>query len=112
MVCFFFFVGYIIINMVELQSHLDRAYHFLFRHFFIHPLTHCILVTPKCLLMQTLKNQIKFNIMWQLTRVYTVKTKTIFCEKNTILLGIISCEPLIYTMNHPKFIISNQKEKS
>ena len=29
-----------------------------------------------------------------------------------LYLEIIACEPSIYTMDHPKFIVSNQKEES
>ena len=36
----------------------------------------------------------------------------IFKERTTILFGNITCDPSIYTMGHPKFIISNQKEES
>ena len=40
------------------------------------------------------------------------KTKTIFREKIQFHLEIITCDPWIYTMDHPKFIVSNQKEES
>ena len=39
------------------------------------------------------------------------KTKTIFRERNAFLLEIITCDPSIYTMDHSKRIISNQKEE-
>ena len=33
-------------------------------------------------------------------------------EKEILFLReIITCDPSIYTMNHPKFIVSNQKEE-
>ena len=34
-----------------------------------------------------------------------------FRERN-IYLGMITCDPLTFTMDLPKFIVSNQKEKS
>ena len=37
-------------------------------------------------------------------------TKTIFRVKNTIYLEIIVWDPSIYTMDHPKLIVSNQKK--
>ena len=40
------------------------------------------------------------------------KTKTVFRENNTMLLENITCDPLIYTMEHAKFIVLNQKEES
>ena len=33
-------------------------------------------------------------------------------EKEIYFLEIITCDPSIYTMEHPKFIVSNQKEES
>ena len=39
------------------------------------------------------------------------KTKTIFRERNAFLLEIITCDPSIYTMDHSKCIVSNQKEE-
>ena len=40
------------------------------------------------------------------------KTKTIFRERNTNYLEIITCNSLMYTMDLPKFIVSIQKEES
>ena len=39
-------------------------------------------------------------------------TKTIFRERNTIFLfyKILTSDPSIYIRDHPKFIVSNQKE--
>ena len=37
-------------------------------------------------------------------------TKTIFGERNTIYLEIIAWDPSIYTMDHPKLIVSNKKK--
>ena len=33
-------------------------------------------------------------------------------QRNNIYLGMITCDPLMFTMDLPKFIVSNQKEKS
>ena len=33
-------------------------------------------------------------------------------RKKNIYLGMITCDPLMFTMDLPKFIVSNQKEKS
>ena len=40
-------------------------------------------------------------------------TKTIFSERNTstFYVGIIICDHSVYTMDHPKFIASNQKKE-
>ena len=41
------------------------------------------------------------------------KTKMIFRERNSLFLFlIITCDPLIYTMDHLKFIVLNQKVES
>ena len=40
-----------------------------------------------------------------------LRTSKIFRERN-IYLGMITCDPLMFTMDLPKFIVSNQKEKS
>ena len=33
-------------------------------------------------------------------------------KKYSFYLEIITCDPSVYTMDHPKFIASNQKEES
>ena len=33
-------------------------------------------------------------------------------KKYNFYMEIIACDPLIYIMDHPKFIVSNQKEES
>ena len=38
-------------------------------------------------------------------------TKTIFSERNTFFMEIISCDPSVYRMDHLKLIASNQKEE-
>ena len=40
------------------------------------------------------------------------KMKTTFRERNVILFGKITCDPSIYMMDDPNFIISNEKEES
>ena len=40
------------------------------------------------------------------------RQKTIFRERNTLYLEIITSDPSIHTMDHTKFILSNQKEES
>ena len=40
------------------------------------------------------------------------KTKRSLRERNLFYLEIITCDPSIYTMDHPKFIVSNQMEES
>ena len=41
-----------------------------------------------------------------------LKTKTIFEKEIQFYLEIIICDPSNYTMDHPKFIVSNQKKES
>ena len=41
---------------------------------------------------------------------HDAKTKLIFRERNTICLEIITCDPSIYTMDHPDFIVCNFME--
>ena len=38
--------------------------------------------------------------------------KTIFRERNTFYVGIITSDPWVYKMEPPKFIASNQKKES
>ena len=40
------------------------------------------------------------------------KTKSIFRERNTIYLEIFTCDPSIYTMDYPDFIVCSFMEKS
>ena len=41
------------------------------------------------------------------------KTKSIFREKkNNIILEILTCDPSVYTMDHPDLNVSNFMEKS
>ena len=50
------------------------------------------------------------HFIWQ---TLFAETKTIFKVRNTIFFHkILTCVPSIYTMDHPKFIVSNQKEES
>ena len=52
------------------------------------------------------------HIMLHFIRVYTVcQDKTSFRVRNTIYLENIICDSSMYSMDHPKFIISNQKEE-
>ena len=50
--------------------------------------------------------------MWHFIWVYTVRyDNTIFIERNVLYLEIDLWPLNIYTMDHPKFITSNQKEE-
>ena len=61
---------------------------------------------------QTEKAQKKCHIMWHFIKVFNAcYYKTIFREGCTILFGKYYFDPLIYTMDHPKLIVSNQKGK-
>ena len=39
-----------------------------------------------------------------------LRTQKLFIERN-IYLGMITFDPLMFTMDLPKFVVSNQKEK-
>ena len=69
-------------------------------------LTRCIWETHKQVLLQAVKTHMKSRIMWHFIRVY-IEKKT----KNNII-KIVTWNPYIYTMDHPKFILSNQKVES
>ena len=69
--------------------------------------------------MDTLTNsedpgEILHNVTFHQNLLYLLVQKMIFRERNfkQFLFEIITCEPLIYIMNHLKFIRSNQKEES
>ena len=50
-------------------------------------------------------DEMPYNAAFLLGSTLLAKTKTIFRERNTdFLLKIISCDPSIHTMDHPKFI--------
>ena len=68
-----------------------------------------MLVTPICVLWQTVKTQI--NAVWSSL---FAKTKVIVRERNTCttLLEVLTCYPFMYTMDHPKFIVSSEKEET
>ena len=63
--------------------------------------------TPTWVLLQTVKTQMKWCIMQHFSRVYIVKVKKIFRQKNTIFKKKIL--PDMYK-DYPKFIVPNQKE--
>ena len=71
-------------------------------------LTLCILETPKRVLLQIVKTQMKCRIIISAFCI----DKKIFRQKNTIFFLIITWHSLIYTMDYPKYIISIQKEES
>ena len=56
----------------------------------------------------------KWHKMRHFIRVYTVcnSGNKRSSEKEIFYLGMITCNPLMFTMDLPKFIVSNQKEKS
>ena len=83
-------------------------------HFACAYLTHSILVTPKYTLWQTVKIRMKCCIMRHFIRVYTVcqAKNSLQRKKYNFYLEIIACDPMIYTMDHPKFIVLYQKEES
>ena len=77
------------------------------------PSTLCIGETAKQVLLQAMKNQMKCLLMRHFIRVYIVKVKMIFRQKNTICFENYNLTPLDKcSMDHPKFIVSNQKEES
>ena len=43
---------------------------------------------------------------------YLLRQNDLQRTKYNFYLVIITCDPSIYTMDHPKFIVSNQKEES
>ena len=59
-------------------------------------------------LWQAVKTQMKCRII----RLYPVyEDKKISEKKSQYYLEIITCNPLAYTIDQPKFIVSNLKEK-
>ena len=71
-------------------------------------------MSHKCVLWQTMKIQMKCRIMGHIIRVYTIclAKNGLQRMKYNIYLEIIAGEWSIYRMDHPKFIVSNQKEES
>ena len=67
----------------------------------------CILVTR----MDTLVNSEASDEMLHCVAFHQETTETIFRERNTIFICNIICDPSLNTMNHPKCIVSNQKEE-
>ena len=41
-----------------------------------------------------------------------LKQNYLYRKKYNIIMKIVACDLSIYTMDHPKFIVSNQKEES
>ena len=66
------------------------------------------LETPKQVLWQTVKTQMKCRIMQHFIRVFTNQSSA---EKNSFL-EIVSCNPSIHTMDHPDLTESNFMENS
>ena len=64
--------------------------------------------------LQVIKETKRYG--WTHARTDNMKTiyppQTKFAGGYKYLLGIITCDPLMFTMDLPKFIVSNQKEKS
>ena len=76
-------------------------------------LTLYVLVTHKCVLWQPGKTQIKCHIMWHFISLHCLLRQNQISEiAIKFYLEIITSDPSIYAMDHPKFIISNQKEDS
>ena len=71
-------------------------------------LTLCVLVTPK---WDTLTDSEDSDEMPHYVAVHQGLTKTIFREREFYLENI-TCDRLMYTMDHPKFIVSNQRKES
>ena len=71
-------------------------------------LTLFIIATPKCVLWQTVKTQMKCRIMRHFIRVCTVCEEKIDLQNRyNIFLEIIPGDPFIYTTDHPKL---NQRQ--
>ena len=63
--------------------------------------------------MHTLANSEDLDEMPQNVAFYRLLRQKQSSEKEIqFYLKILACDPLIYTMDHPKFIVSNQKEES
>ena len=77
------------------------------------PITLYILVTPKCVLWQKVKTQIKCRIMRHFIRVYTVGLAKTYPEKEIhFYFEIIACDPWICTMDYPKFNVYSAKKSN
>ena len=66
--------------------------------------------------MSTLANsedpdEMPHNVAFHQGQHYLIRQKTIFKEKIQYYLEIITFDPSINTMNHHRFIVSNQKEE-
>ena len=70
------------------------------------------LVTPKSVLWQTVNAQMKCRIMLHFIRVYTVCRDKNDLQRKKHNIFLQNYNPSIYTMDHPKFIVSNQTEES
>ena len=69
--------------------------------------------SPKQELLQTMKTQMKCSIMLHFIRVYTVcKGKSDPLTKEYNICENYNLTPLDIFMDHPKCIVSNQKEES
>ena len=72
-----------------------------------------ILVTPMCVLWQTVKTQVKYCILWHFIRVYTVyhaRQNNLLKRKTQFYLEIITCDPSIYTLDHSKFLYETRRK--
>ena len=77
-------------------------------------LTLCIIVTPKCVLWQTVRTQIKCRIMQEYIRndkvLHYSLRQQLYPENNyNFYLEIITCDPSIYTTDHSMYIVSNRR---
>ena len=71
------------------------------------------LITPDCLFGKQWRPRWSATFSVNLSgSTLFVKTKTILRESNTFPFGIITSDPLLYTMDNSKFIVSNLKEES
>ena len=62
--------------------------------------------------MHILAKVIPACIVWHFIGATLLKQKELAEKERKNYLQIITCDPLIYTMDHPKFIVSHQKEES
>ena len=66
-------------------------------------------MSPKYILWQTVKTQMAFHqCLHSLLRMINRN----FRERNANYFEIITCDQSIYTMDHPKLIVSKQKEEN
>ena len=70
-------------------------------------------MTSKCVLLQTVKTQMNCCMQYFIW-VYTVcyDKNDLHRKKYHFYLEIVTCDLSISTMDHPKFIVSNQKKES